>query len=70
VLVLYSDGVTEAEAAGTGEFFGVARLTAVVAGARGGSAVEILEAVLEALRKFSGGTPPSDDRTLVVVRAT
>jgi sigma-B regulation protein RsbU (phosphoserine phosphatase) len=80
VLVLYSDGVTEAEAESASEqLFGESRLVDAVAGAmaktgqRGGPAIatatEILEAVLESLQRFTGGQPASDDRTLVVVRA-
>lgn len=70
VLVLYTDGVTEAESAATEELFGEPRLVEAVTAARDGSAAEILEAVLASLSAFSGGRPPSDDRTLVVVRAT
>jgi serine phosphatase RsbU (regulator of sigma subunit) len=75
VLVLYSDGVTEAEAESASEqLFGESRLVDAVAGAmakaRSATATEILEAVLESLHRFTGGQPASDDRTLVVVRAT
>ncbi|HEX6850045.1 MAG TPA: SpoIIE family protein phosphatase [Candidatus Polarisedimenticolaceae bacterium] len=69
VLVLYSDGLTEAE--GTdGEFFGNTRLAACVAAARGGTATEILEAILASVNAHTGGAPLVDDRTVVVVRGT
>lgn len=67
VLVLYSDGLTEADSA-DGEFFGNERLARCVVAARAGSSTEILAAILEAVREFTGGRPLSDDRTLVVVR--
>jgi tetratricopeptide (TPR) repeat protein len=72
VLVLYTDGVTEAQGA-TGVMFGEERLLEVVQ-ARLGSpttqkavAHEIQEAVLEEIRQFVGTAPQFDDLTLVVV---
>ncbi len=82
VLVLYSDGVTEAErapaeragvTAGSEEeedpvFFDEEGLLEAVRSSRAGTAAEILESVLEAVRRFTGGAPASDDLTLVVVK--
>jgi sigma-B regulation protein RsbU (phosphoserine phosphatase) len=82
VLVLYSDGVTEAQRATTPagedpgtdapeaerEFFDERRLEAVVRDARGKTAAGIIADVLEAVRNFSLGEEQSDDLTLVVVR--
>jgi sigma-B regulation protein RsbU (phosphoserine phosphatase) len=71
VLVLYTDGVTEAVDE-TYEEFGQARLRAAVADTMMASpevsADAILNAVLEAVRTFIGSMPQHDDFTLVVVR--
>lgn len=70
VLVLYSDGVTEAGAGdGDGDMFGEERLGAVVAERRGGAAAAVQEAVCQAVASFLGDAPPGDDLTLVVVKA-
>jgi serine phosphatase RsbU (regulator of sigma subunit) len=75
VLVLYSDGVTEAErpsvaaaAEAEPEFFDDHRLEQAVLGARGKSASEIVQSVADAVRDFTGGADLSDDLTLVVVK--
>jgi serine phosphatase RsbU (regulator of sigma subunit) len=64
-LVLYTDGVTEAQDA-EGDFFGRARLREAV---RSGGEVDcagLHDAVQRALREFTGGAEQSDDITLVV----
>jgi serine phosphatase RsbU (regulator of sigma subunit) len=66
-LVMFTDGVTEARNA-TGEFFGESRLEQVVAASGGGSASELLRAIVEALGAFAGSTPPADDCTMVVLK--
>jgi sigma-B regulation protein RsbU (phosphoserine phosphatase) len=68
VLVLYTDGVTEAENEAQ-EMFGEERLREVIAGASGRTAVEIVAAILGSVQAFSGAAPQSDDITLMVVRA-
>jgi serine phosphatase RsbU (regulator of sigma subunit) len=66
-LVLYTDGVVEARD-GAGEFFGDARLGALVE-ARGGEPAEALgEGIFEAVEGFAGAAPLRDDVTVVVVR--
>ena len=67
-LVLFSDGVTDAESP-SGEQFGEERLYSVLA-ARGAGRTpeEILEQVLHATRLFAAGHPPADDITVLVVR--
>ena len=67
VLVLYTDGVTEAlnEA---GEEFGLERLERCVIDSRGGSAEDIAQAIQDAIRAHVGDEPPFDDMTLVVVK--
>jgi len=66
VLLLYTDGVTDAlspqEMA-----FGVEGLLQAAQQGPGGSAAEIQAAILGALDRFTGDAPPLDDITLVVV---
>lgn len=67
-LVLYSDGVTDAESP-SGEQFGEERLSSILAdGGAGRTPEEILERVLHATRAFAAGHPPADDITVLVVR--
>jgi serine phosphatase RsbU (regulator of sigma subunit)/putative methionine-R-sulfoxide reductase with GAF domain len=67
VLVLYTDGVTEA-LNGHVEEFGIERLEQVVRDEAAGSADEIVAAIQAAVDEFSGGEPPFDDFTLVVLK--
>jgi len=73
-VVVYSDGVTEAEqvaatsAAAQPEMFGEERLAAVAQAMHGRPAREVLEGVLQAVRDFAKGAEQADDITLVVVR--
>ncbi|HWR50893.1 MAG TPA: SpoIIE family protein phosphatase [Bryobacteraceae bacterium] len=64
VLVLYSDGVTEA-ANGQDEEFGEDRLLSVVNSADLKSADAIVAAVHQAVRDFTAGQPQADDITVV-----
>jgi sigma-B regulation protein RsbU (phosphoserine phosphatase) len=66
-LVLYSDGVTEAEAA-QGGFFSAERLVELLSGGRSLSAAAIAERVLGAVRAFAGEAPQSDDITVLALR--
>jgi phosphoserine phosphatase RsbU/P len=66
-LVLFTDGITEARETATREFFGVERLGDSIAA--GGERAEAMAArLLSDLETFTGGAPPSDDRTLLVAR--
>lgn len=67
VLVIYSDGVTEA-ASPNGEEFGATRLYEVVARNVDASAAGIRDRIESALTKFSQGTQAADDITLVIVK--
>lgn len=67
VLVLFSDGVTEA-ADPLDEDFGEERLAALVASMRGRPAGEIVEAIDGAVARFTQGAPAADDITVVVAR--
>lgn len=81
VLVLYSDGVTEAQRASDmpedddappdpDEFFDEHRLETAVRDARDKSATETIGHVMDAITAFTDGAEQSDDLTLVVVRIT
>ncbi|HVR73183.1 MAG TPA: SpoIIE family protein phosphatase [Planctomycetota bacterium] len=67
VLLLFSDGITEARAR-DGALFGLERLKAVLLQCVTRSAREIHDAVLAAVSRFTMGGQPSDDVTLMVVR--
>ena len=65
-LVLYSDGITEAQNP-AGEFFGEERMLRVAGANLDRSAEDMQEAIVLALNKFVGKAPQSDDITLVVI---
>ena len=66
VLVLYSDGVTDATSV-EGTSFGHERLKTRVGASLGSSAREILDAVLTGVQEFTREAVQSDDVTLMVV---
>ncbi|MGD2205868.1 MAG: SpoIIE family protein phosphatase [Anaerolineae bacterium] len=65
-LVLYTDGVTDAEAA-DGSMFGTERLLAVIRAHQRGTAQEMQAALLDAVHAFVDAAAPFDDVTLMVV---
>jgi len=65
-VVIYSDGVTEAQNR-EGEFFGKRRLREVLEARAAGSCAAIHDAVQDAVTAFTEGAPQSDDITLVVL---
>jgi len=67
VLVIYSDGVSEAVNP-NGEEFGPTRLYEVVARNLDASASGIRDRIESAVTKFCQGTPAADDITLVIVK--
>jgi sigma-B regulation protein RsbU (phosphoserine phosphatase) len=67
VLVLYSDGVTEANNANFDEF-GEDRFIEVLKQHRHEPAAAIVAAVTNALGEFAAGAPQADDITLVVAK--
>lgn len=67
ILVIYSDGVTEA-ASPSGEEFGSTRLYEVVSRNMEASAAGVRDRIESALTKFSQGTQAADDITLVIVK--
>jgi serine phosphatase RsbU (regulator of sigma subunit) len=66
-LVLYTDGVTEAEDRDR-NLFGVGRLKEVLVRHQGGSLGELQAGILSAVERFAAGASQSDDITLLVVR--
>jgi sigma-B regulation protein RsbU (phosphoserine phosphatase) len=66
LLVIYTDGITEA-ADPDEEEFGMERLSAVCREHRSDGLVELADAIEDALDEFVRGTPFADDRTLVVL---
>jgi sigma-B regulation protein RsbU (phosphoserine phosphatase) len=66
-LVLFSDGVTEAEDV-SGKLFGVARLQDVLAGHHASPLDELKQSIVKAVEGFSAGTSQADDLTLLLVR--
>lgn len=69
VLMLYTDGVTEAPNDEDREFSG-ARLADTVRALHQRTSREINDGLLEAVRRFAGDSPQRDDLTLVTVRRT
>ena len=67
-LILYSDGVDEAQSI-TQEFFGVDRLINVIQRHARGTADILLQKIIEEVKLFSKGVSQSDDITLLVIKA-
>jgi phosphoserine phosphatase RsbU/P len=65
-LVIYSDGVTEAQNA-AGAFFGRKRLRQLAAARASSSCRELHDAIQEAVAAFTEGAPQSDDVTLLAL---
>lgn len=71
VLLLYTDGVTEAmapRAEGSPDLFGVHRLDRALTDAKDAGPGELLDRVRAAVTEFAGPAPPSDDQTLIALR--
>jgi phosphoserine phosphatase RsbU/P len=67
VIVLYTDGITEAENAQQ-DMYGEERLNEVIRACRKQPAGEIITTILDSVRTFTGGFAQSDDITLMVIR--
>ena len=67
LLVVFSDGVTEALNA-AGDEFEDERLAECLLTVRGGSAAEALAAIQACVSAFAGAEPPRDDMTVMVLR--
>lgn len=68
MLVLYSDGITEATRQGQDEEFGEDRLCRVLSANAHLPASQLVDVVLRARNYFTDGAPNFDDATLVIVR--
>jgi len=68
-MVLYSDGVTEAQNV-AGEEFGEARLVQVMERYTRGSADVVLEQIIDSVKEFAHGAEQYDDVTALVVKYT
>lgn len=66
-VVLYSDGITEAENE-AGEEFENERLETLLTAKIDASAAELCTAIAEAVDTFTGAAPQKDDQTLVIAR--
>jgi stage II sporulation SpoE-like protein len=66
-LVLFSDGVTDAENP-AGEQYGEERLLVALEGSARRSPDDVLERVLTSVRSFTSEQPPADDVTVLVIR--
>jgi sigma-B regulation protein RsbU (phosphoserine phosphatase) len=69
VLLLYTDGIVEAED-DAGSMFGVERLREIVRAGEWSSARKLVERVFAEVRGFSAADPPVDDQTVVGVIRT
>ena len=65
-IVFYTDGITEARAAG-GDLFEMSGLDRVLADSDG-TPENVIERTLAAVHQFTGGGPAADDRTLLVAQ--
>ncbi len=68
ILLLYTDGITEAENP-AGEFFGQNRLCTFLQECRSLSPQQIVDNLLKQVRSFTGTSNYADDLTLVVMKA-
>ena len=66
-LVLYSDGIPDAQNE-AGDEFGEERLVETVRAAVADSAQNIVTRVFEAIDRFAGAAPQFDDITIIVMR--
>jgi sigma-B regulation protein RsbU (phosphoserine phosphatase) len=67
LVVVYSDGVTEAANVG-GDEFGRERLVEAITGGHGTKPETLLERLLDAVRTFSRDAPQADDITVLTLR--
>ncbi len=68
LLVVYSDGITEAENVAEEEF-GNERLEEIVQAKAAATPGDVRDRIAEAVDVFTTGTPQKDDQTLVVIRS-
>ena len=66
VLVLYTDGVTDAESA-DGDFYDLSRLVEMVSQNTRSAAAELRDAILDDVHNFTRGAVQSDDMAVMVL---
>jgi sigma-B regulation protein RsbU (phosphoserine phosphatase) len=66
MVLLYTDGVTDARSA-TGGRFEDGRLLEAIEAARGGPALDVVESIRSAVDRFQAGMVPADDVTVVAI---
>jgi serine phosphatase RsbU (regulator of sigma subunit) len=67
VVVVYSDGITEAVDLRQAQF-GDLKIESVVSGCRSRGAAGIIDAIVSAVREHAGSAPQADDMTIVVIK--
>jgi len=67
-VVLYSDGITEAESV-EGEEFENARLEVILRDSTGGSCGDLRNRIAASVDEFTIGAPQKDDQTVVIARS-
>jgi serine phosphatase RsbU (regulator of sigma subunit)/CRP-like cAMP-binding protein len=67
ILVIYTDGIAEAMNS-KGDMFGEDRISALLKGNQNTASEKIIDVIFEAVKKFAGSAPQSDDITMVVVK--
>jgi len=68
LLILYTDGITEAENASL-EMYGTGRLETAVLASHGLPVQDLSQNILDGVKSFIGDHPQSDDITLMVIRS-
>jgi len=68
LLVLYSDGITDANSP-AGEFFGVERLQEAICGTGSLTAQDVCDLIFESVDQFQARAEQYDDMALLVMRA-
>jgi serine phosphatase RsbU (regulator of sigma subunit) len=69
ILLVYTDGLTEAEAH-SGEMFGEERVKEIILREASSGADQMLKSMLGALETFTGSKPQTDDITIVIAERT
>jgi sigma-B regulation protein RsbU (phosphoserine phosphatase) len=66
-ILFYTDGITEGRVPGSADLFGIERVDEVLSHCDN-RPPEMIRRTLESLEKFTAGSPPADDQTLLAVR--